>query len=49
MAQEKKKDIEQAYKKMTADEKSDLMQKLTELDTEDANDNESMSPSPTPM
>jgi hypothetical protein len=49
MAKEKKKDIEQAHKKMTADEKSDLMRKLTELDTEDANDNESTPPSPTPV
>jgi hypothetical protein len=42
-------DIEQAYKKMMAEEKNDLMRKLTELDTEDANDNESTPPSPTPM
>ncbi len=44
---EKKKDIEQAYKKMTAEEKNDLMRKLAELDTEDANDDESAPPSPT--
>ncbi len=35
--------------KMTAEEKSDLMRKLTELDMEDANDDESAPPSPTPM
>ena len=29
-----------AYKKMTAEEKSDLVQKLAKLDTEDANDDE---------
>ncbi len=46
---EKKKDIERAYKKMTAEEKNDLMRKLAELDMEDANDNESAPPSPTPM
>ncbi len=46
---EKKKDIEGAYKKMTAEEISDLMQKLAELDAEDANDGESAPPSPTPM
>jgi hypothetical protein len=40
----KKKDIEWAYKKMTAKEKNDLMQKLAELDVEDANDNESAPP-----
>jgi hypothetical protein len=45
----KKKDIEWSYKKMTAKEKNDLMRKLAELDTEDANDNECMPPSPTPM
>ncbi len=44
---EKKKDIERAYKKMTAKEKHDLMQKLAKLDPEDANDDESMPPSPT--
>jgi hypothetical protein len=44
----KKKDIEQAYKKMTAEEKNDLMWKLAELDVEDTNDNESEAPSPTP-
>ncbi len=46
---EKKKDIERAYKKMTAKEKSDLMRKLAELDAEDTNDNESAPPSPTPV
>ena len=45
----KKKDIEWAYKKMMAKEKCDLMQKLAELDVEDANDNESTLPSPTPV
>ncbi len=45
----KKKDIERAYKKMTAKEKNDLMQKLAELEAEDANDNESVPPSPTPV
>jgi hypothetical protein len=30
MAEEKKKDIKRAYKKMTAEEKNDLMQKLAE-------------------
>jgi hypothetical protein len=45
----KKKDIKRAYKKMTAKEKNDVMQKLAELDAEDANDNESAPPSPTPM
>jgi hypothetical protein len=34
---------------MTAKEKNDLMQKLAELDAEDANNNESAPPSPTPM
>jgi hypothetical protein len=46
---EKKKDIKQAYRKMMAKEKSDLMRKLEELDAEDANDNECMPPSPTPV
>ncbi len=36
-------------KKMTAEEKNDLMRKLAELDAEDANDDESMPPSPTPV
>ncbi len=45
----KKKDIKQAYKKMTAEEKNDFMQKLAEFDAEDTNDNESAPPSPTPM
>jgi hypothetical protein len=40
----KKKDIERAYKKMTAEEKNDLMRKLAELDMEDANDKESTPP-----
>ncbi len=35
--------------KMTAEEKNDLMRKLAELDMEDANDNESTPPSPTPV
>jgi hypothetical protein len=30
-------------------EKNDLMRKLAELDMEDANDNECVPPSPTPM
>jgi hypothetical protein len=34
---------------MMAEEKNDLMQKLAELDAEDANDNESALPSPTPV
>jgi hypothetical protein len=34
---------------MMAEEKSDLMQKLAELDAEDTNDDESASPSPTPV
>ncbi len=34
---------------MMAEEKNDLMQKLAELDTEDANDDESVPPSPTPI
>jgi hypothetical protein len=45
----KKKSIERTYKKMTGKEKNDLMQKLAELDTEDANDDESVPPSPTPV
>jgi hypothetical protein len=45
----KKKDIKQAYKKMMAKKKNDLMRKLAELDVEDANDDESVPPSPTPM
>ncbi len=49
MAKEKKKDIERAYKKMTAKEKSDLIRKLTELDTEHANDDESAPSSPIPV
>jgi hypothetical protein len=44
-----KKVIKQAYKKMTAEEKKDLMQKLAELDMEDANDSESTPPSSTPV
>ncbi len=35
--------------KMTAEEKNDLMRKLAELDAEDANDYESVPPSPNPM
>ncbi len=34
---------------MMAEEKNDLMQKLAELDVEDANDNEFAPPSPTPV
>jgi hypothetical protein len=34
---------------MMAEEKNDLMRKLAELDAEDANDNESMLPSPIPV
>jgi hypothetical protein len=34
---------------MMAEEKNDLMQKLAELDEENANDDESAPPSPTPM
>jgi hypothetical protein len=34
---------------MTAEEKNDLMRKLAELDAEDANDDESVPPSPTPV
>jgi hypothetical protein len=34
---------------MMAKEKNDLMQKLAELDMEDANDDESAPPSPTPV
>ncbi len=45
----KKRDIERAYKKITTKEKNDLMRKLEELDAEDANDDESAPPSPTPM
>jgi hypothetical protein len=45
----KKKDIKQAFNKMTAKEKSDLMRKLAEFDAEDANDNESAPPSLTPV
>jgi hypothetical protein len=45
----KKKDIERAYKKMTAKEKNNLMRKLAELDVDDVNDDESAPPSPTPM
>ncbi len=44
---EKKKDIKRAYKKMMAKEKNELMRKRAELDVEDANDDESASPSPT--
>jgi hypothetical protein len=46
---EKKKDIKWAYKKMTAEKKSDLMRKLAELDTEDTNDNKCAPPSLAPM
>jgi hypothetical protein len=46
---EKKKDIKWAYKKMTAEEKNDPMQKLAELDVEDPNDPEYAPPSPTPV
>ncbi len=35
--------------KMMAEEKNDLMQKLAELDAEDANDYESVPPSSTPV
>ncbi len=41
--------FERAYKKMTAEEKNDLMRKLAELDAEDANDDESTPPSPAPV
>jgi hypothetical protein len=41
---ENKKVIERACKKMTAEEKNDLMRKLAELDAEDANDDESAPP-----
>jgi hypothetical protein len=34
---------------MTAEEKNDLMQKLAELDAEDANDDDSAPPSSTPV
>jgi hypothetical protein len=45
----KKKDIERACKKMIAKEKGDLMQKLAELEVEDANDDECVPSSLTPM
>ena len=45
----KKEAIEQAYKKMTAEEKSYLMRKLEELDAEDANVDDCVPPSPTPV
>jgi hypothetical protein len=43
------KDIKQVYKKMMVEEKNYLMWKLAELDVEDANDDESAPPSPTPV
>ena len=46
---EKKKNIERAYKKTTAEEKNDLMWKLAEWGMEETNDNESTPPSPTPV
>ncbi len=46
---EKKNDIRWAYKMMMAEEKNDLMRKLAELNAEDANDDESAPPSPTPV
>ncbi len=45
----KKKDIKQVYKKMTAEEKNDLMRKLAKLNPEGANGNESAPPSLTPV
>jgi hypothetical protein len=41
--------MELAYKTMTAKEKNDLIQKLAQLDVENANDDESTPPSPTPV
>jgi hypothetical protein len=46
---ENMKDINWAFKKMTAKEINDLMQKVAKLDVEDASDNESVPPSPTPV
>jgi hypothetical protein len=37
------------HKKMTAEEKNDLMQNLAKLDMEDVNDDEYVPPSPTPV
>jgi hypothetical protein len=47
--EQKKRDVEQAYQKMTAMEKEVFKQKMAEIDEADAGDGETPPPTPTPI
>jgi hypothetical protein len=47
--EQKKRDVEQAYKKMSATEKEVFKQKMAEIDKADAGDGETPPPTPTPV
>ncbi len=47
--EQKKRDVEQAYKKMSAAEKEVFKQKMAEIDEADAGDGETPPPTPTPV
>ena len=47
--EQKKRDVERAYWKMTAAEKEVFKRKMAEIDEADADDGEAMPPTPTPV
>jgi hypothetical protein len=47
--EQKKRDVDQAYQKMTAAEKEVFKQKMAEIDEADAGDGETPPPTPTPV
>ena len=47
--EQKKRDVERAYQKMTATEKEVFRQKMAEIDEADADDREAIPPTPTPV
>jgi hypothetical protein len=47
--QQKNRDVEQAYQKMTATEKEVFKQKMAEINKADAGDGETLPPTPTPV
>jgi hypothetical protein len=47
--EQKKRDVEQAYQKMTAAEKEVFRRKMAEIDKADAGDGEAIPPTPTPV
>ncbi len=47
--EQKKRDVEQAYQKMSAAEKELFKQKMVEIDEEDAGDGETPPPTPIPV